>query len=101
MARYEPVLVLPAAILIASSPIMFFFGRLALLETPMLVFVLLAMLTVARIPAHGQLDICVPHLPASFWPQLSLLRRQHFFSFLQPSHSSGSSIESKDLPLSA
>jgi hypothetical protein len=53
MARYEPVLVLPAAILIASSPIMFFFGRLALLETPMLVFVLLAMLTVARIPANG------------------------------------------------
>ena len=54
MARYEPVLALPAAILVASSPIMFFFGRLALLETPMLVFVLLAMLTVARIPRGSQ-----------------------------------------------
>jgi 4-amino-4-deoxy-L-arabinose transferase-like glycosyltransferase len=53
MRRYEPDLALPAALLVAASPIMFFFGRLALLETPMLVFVLLAMLTVAKIPAAG------------------------------------------------
>jgi 4-amino-4-deoxy-L-arabinose transferase-like glycosyltransferase len=54
MQRYEPDLALPAALLVATSPIMFFFGRLALLETPMLVFVLLAMLTVSRIPPAGR-----------------------------------------------
>jgi hypothetical protein len=53
MRRYEPDLALPAALLLAASPIMFFFGRLALLETPMLVFVLLSLLTVARMPAVG------------------------------------------------
>lgn len=54
MARYEPVLALPAAVLIASSPILFFFGRLALLEPLMLVFVLLAMLLVSKLPEGGR-----------------------------------------------